>query len=168
LLCNKTRSAIATGHLPLPPLQQVQDWNQNMQIFQAGNENFLDSNRQKLNYDSIPSQCVPYVMPTSLWRRLLRLPWCHRTRSCCLPARVFKLIQQVFGRFIICLTALSGIAHRVMCFTFVWAKNVLGFRCVWWCSHFQVIFSTVIDTPCMFMVADSFCITCTGWQVIKP
>ena len=61
-----------------------------------------------------------------------------------------------------CLTALSGIAHRVMCFTFVWAKNVLGFCCVWWCSHFQVIFSTVTDTPCMFMVADSFCITCTG------
>jgi hypothetical protein len=55
---------------------------------------------------------------------------------------------------------LSGIAHRVMCFTFVWAKNVLGFCCVWWCSHFQVIFSTVTDTPCMFMVADSFCITC--------
>lgn len=170
LLCNKTRSAIATGHFPLPPLQQVQDSNQNMQIFQAGNENFLDLNRQKLNYDSIRSQCVPYVMPTSLWRRLLRLP-CHRTRSWCLPARIFKLIQ-VFGSFIICIMAacvwrhcqalLIGWCVRVK--HFVRVKHVLLFCCVW-CSHFQVVFPTVTDTLCMFVVADSFCIT---WQVKQP
>ena len=66
LLCNKTRSAIATGHFPLPPLQQVQDSNQNMQIFQAGNENFLDLNRQKLNYDSIPSIVASPCKTTSV------------------------------------------------------------------------------------------------------
>ena len=44
LLCSKTRSAIATGHFPLPPLQQVQVSNQNIQKLQAGNENFLDFN----------------------------------------------------------------------------------------------------------------------------
>ena len=91
------------------------------------------------------------------------LPLFHGTRfDVCRPAysNLFNKYSAVSLRM--CFTALSGIAHRVMCFTFVWAKNVLGFCCVWWCSHFQVIFSTVTDTPCMFMVADSFCITCTG------
>ena len=153
------------------PCNEVQDWNQNMQIFQAGNENFLDLNIQILNYDSIPSQCVPCVMPTSLWRRLLRLPWWHGTRSWCLPARIIKFIQQVFGRCIIC--------------TCVW-RHCLALHIGWCALHlfeqrmfvdfvvyddvviFKLSFPQWLTHPVCFVVADSSCFTCTGWQVIPP
>jgi hypothetical protein len=48
----------------------------------------------------------------------------------------------------------------------VTSKHDLLFCCVWCrCSHFQVVFPTVTDTICMFVVADSFWIT---WQVKQP
>ncbi len=99
-------------------------------------------------------------MPTSVWRRLLGLSCCHCTRSDCLPARAqvnSTSIRQFHYLHYdgMCLTALSGIAPRVMCFTFCLSKEWFWMLL---CSHFQVILSTVTvtDTPCMFMVADSF------------
>ena len=102
-------------------------------------------------------------MPTSVWRKLLRLPCCHCTRSYSLPARIQINSTSIrpfhyFHYDGMCLTALwplSGIAHGVMCFTFCLSKESF---CMLLCRHFQVIFSTVTvpDSPCMFMVADSF------------
>ena len=147
MLCRRTRSDIATGHFPGPPLQQGEvsfrticlhvHWQKIMR--ENGISNSLLILLRTTCQDNHFAKAVSSILLQPCWILVL-----------CLPARWFKLIQQFFGsKWLHCVLHWNGSLWLNLgdehSYLFVFSL----ISCLLWFIHFEVVIMMSTDNCCM-------------------
>ncbi len=147
LLCIKTRSAIATGRIPLQPLQQVEVSIRTSRSFNQKSR----TSRLELTEINIGFKLINHVMRTAL--HCMPRSFCEGSHEM-LAVRHIKLIQQSIDR-VLHYAHYAGMASCISWhyqsgdvqsflflqrkFWFVWCSPVRSTdtRCIFWCCRFS-------------------------------